>query len=69
MKNKTIQAWKNADASAKIETPLADVAVNESAMRKDVTGGASSGYICGVSAEANGGTSCWKILSDWLNSL
>ena len=54
MKNKTIQAWKNADASAKIETPLADVSVNESVMLKDVTGGASSGYICGYSAEVTG---------------
>jgi hypothetical protein len=54
MKNNMIQAWKNADNLANFEAPVASVSVSENIMMNDITGGKSSGLICGVSADAWG---------------
>lgn len=58
--NNLINAWKNADANAQVETPVADAQVNESLMTQIVGGANSAGYRCTVSGDCNGsGRSCW----------
>ncbi|MCA0235997.1 MAG: hypothetical protein LCH81_06410 [Bacteroidetes bacterium] len=68
--NNLINAWKNADVNAQVEAPVAEVAVNETAMQQISGGANSAGYICTVSGECvSSGKNCWDAVSDFIKDL
>lgn len=60
--SKILEAWKQSEGQGALESIVGTPVVDESLLRQ-IGGGmiptASSGHICTISGECNGGTSCW----------
>jgi hypothetical protein len=59
--NSILNAWKQSEGRDSIANVAGAVVVDENLLRQ-IGGGAlssSSGYICTISGECNGGRSCW----------
>lgn len=68
--NNLINAWKNADVNAINEAPVAEVAVNLTAMSQISGGAASAGYVCSLSGECvSSHKNCWDAAADFISSL
>jgi hypothetical protein len=68
--NNLINAWKNADANATTETPVAGVSVNLHAMEQISGGANSAGYVCSLSGECvSSGKNCWDAAADFIKDL
>ena len=66
--SKILNAWKQSEDRGSLEGIAGTPIVDENLLRQ-IGGGlslTSSGYICTVSGECNGGTSCWP---RWMTSI